>query len=322
MESKKIFVTGGAGFIGSHLIDRLASMGAVTVYDNLSSGKKEFIKHHPSGGDFEFIQADLLEFDTLRKAMGTCDVVFHMAANPEARAGTEYTNLDLKQGTIATYNVLEAMRLNGIKKIAFASSSTVYGETPVVPIPEDYGPLQPISLYGASKLAGEGLITAFCHLFNMQAWLFRFANVVGARATHGVIFDFINKLKQSSRELEILGDGTQEKPYIYVEDCVDGILYGFQNSNGQVNVFNLGSSSSTRVNTIARMLIEEMGLAEVKFKYTGGNRGWPGDVPQVRFDTLRMEKLGWKPKYTSDEAVRQAIRDVLGESGWRIQGCR
>lgn len=318
----RIFVTGGTGFIGSHLIDRLANMGAVTVYDNLSSGKKEFIEHQLSRGDFEFIQADLLEFDALRKAMETHDVVFHMAANPEARAGIEDTNLDLKQGTIATYNVLEAMRLNGIKKIVFASSSTVYGEAPVEPTPEDYGPLQPISLYGASKLAGEGLITAFCHLFNMQAWLFRFTNVVGARATHGVILDFINKLKRNPEELEILGDGTQEKPYIYVEDCVDGILYGFQNSNGQVNVFNLGSSSSTRVNTIARMLIEEMGLAEVKFKYTGGNRGWPGDVPQVRFDTLRMEKLGWKPKYTSNEAVCQAIRDILGEPGQRIQKCR
>ncbi len=307
----KYFVTGGAGFIGSHLVDRLLNMGAVTVYDNLSSGKKDFIGHHLGRNDFHFIQADLLEFATLREAMRGHDVIFHMAANPDARAGIEDTDLDLKQGTIATYNVLEAMRLNGIKEIVFSSSSTVYGETPVKPISEDYGPLLPISLYGASKLACEGLITAFCHLFNMQAWIFRFANVVGARATHGVILDFINKLENNPGELEILGDGSQEKPYIHVEDCVEGILYGFQHSNGQVNIFNLGTSASTCVSTIARMLLEQMGLADVKLKYTGGKRGWPGDVPQVRFDTLRMEKLGWKPRYTSDEAVHEAIKDIL-----------
>jgi len=308
----RTFVTGGAGFIGSHLVDRLIGMGGVTVFDNLSSGKQDFIAHHLGRDGFQFIRGDLLEFDALRQAMSHHDVVFHLAANPEARSGITDTDLDLKQGTIATYHVLEAMRLNGIKELVFASSSTVYGETPLKPIPEDYGPLQPISLYGASKLASEGLVTAFCRLFNMRAWVFRFANVVGARATHGVIFDFINKLKQNPRELEILGDGTQEKPYLHVTDCVAGILYGFQHASGQLNVFNLGTPSSTSVNTIARMLVAEMGLNNVNFKYSGGNRGWPGDVPQVRFDTARMAKLGWKPKYSSDEAVRQAIRDILG----------
>jgi len=309
----KYFVSGGAGFIGSHLVDRLIEMGEVTVYDNLSSGKKEFIEHYLSRDNFQFIQADLMEPDTLQKAMKGHDVVFHLAANPDARAGIKDTSLDLKQGTIATYNVLEAMRLNGIKKIVFASSSTVLGETPVKPIAEDYAPLQPISLYGASKLAGEALLSAFCHLSGMQAWIFRFANVVGARATHGVIFDFINKLKRNAIELEILGDGSQEKPYLHVADCVDGFLYGFQHSHDQVNVFNLGTSSSTAVSTIARMLVEEMGLSGISFKYTGGNRGWPGDVPQVRYDISRMERLGWKPGYTSDEAVRQGIRDILGK---------
>jgi len=246
--------------------------------------------------------------------MRDSDVVFHLAANPEIRAGTQDTELDLKQGTIATYNVLEAMRLNGLKRIVFASSSAVYGETPVQPIPEDYGPLQPISLYGASKLASEGLITTFCNLFNMQTWIFRLANVVGKRATHGVIIDFIGKLKQNSGELEILGDGTQEKPYIHVDDCVEGILFGFQHSNDQVNVFNLGNGNAASVTTIGRMLIENMGLANVRLKYTGGNRGWPGDVPQVRLDTSWMEKLGWKPKYTSDEAIRRAIKDILERS--------
>jgi len=308
------FVTGGAGFIGSHLVDKLVNTGMVTVYDNLSSGKQEFIQHHLDRENFQFIQADLLDRDHLSRAMRDSNVVFHLAANPEIRAGTQDTELDLKQGTIATYNVLEATRLNGIKKIVFASSSAVYGETTGQPISEDYGPLQPISLYGAGKLASEGLITAFCHLFGMQGWIFRLANVVGKRATHGVIIDFVDKLKQNSRELEILGDGTQEKPYIHIDDCVAGLLYGFQHSNEQANVYNLGTPSTTNVNAIGHVLIEEMGLANVRLKYTGSNRGWPGDVPQVRLDTSRMEKLGWKPKYTSDEAVRMTIRDILGKS--------
>jgi len=309
----RYFIAGGAGFIGSHLVDSLVSMGEVTVYDNLSSGKQEFIQHYLKRDGFRFVKADLLDWDSLAGAIKDSDIVFHMAANPEVRTGRLDTELDLKQGTIATYNVLETMRLHGIKRIVFASSSTVYGETAGQPIPEDYGPLQPISLYGASKLASEGLITAFCHLFGMQAWLFRFANVVGDRATHGVIFDFINKLKQNPEELEILGDGTQKKPYIYVRDCVDGILYGFQHSDGQANVFNLGNRDTTSVTTIGRMLIESLGLTNVRLKYTGGNRGWPGDVPQVRLDTTRMEKLGWKPKYTSDEAIRLAIKEILGK---------
>jgi len=309
----RYFIAGGAGFIGSHLVDSLVSMGEVTVYDNLSSGKQEFIQHYLKRDGFRFVKADLLDRDSLAGAIKDSDIVFHMAANPEVRTGRLDTELDLKQGTIATYNVLETMRLHGIKRIVFASSSTVYGETVGQPIPEDYGPLQPISLYGASKLASEGLITAFCHLFGMQAWIFRFANVVGDRATHGVIFDFINKLKQNPEELEILGDGTQKKPYIYVRDCVDGILYGFQHSDGQANVFNLGNRDTTSVTTIGRMLIESLGLTNVRLKYTGGNRGWPGDVPQVRLDTTRMEKLGWKPKYTSDEAVRLAIKEILGK---------
>ncbi|GAI03515.1 unnamed protein product, partial [marine sediment metagenome] len=206
-----------------------------------------------------------------------------------------------------TYNVLEAMRLNQISKIVFASSSTVYGEAGTKAVAEDYGPLLPISLYGASKLACEGLISAFCHLFDMQAWIFRFANVVGARASHGVIFDFINKLKQNPEELEILGDGTQEKPYLYVGDCIDGILFGLEHSQEQVNVLNLGSDSSTNVTAIASMVVEAVGLSGVKFSYTGGERGWKGDVPQVRFDITKMKNLGWKPRYNSDGAVRQAI---------------
>jgi len=307
----RILVTGGAGFIGSHLVDRLVDIAEVTVYDNLTSGRKEFVEHHLNRSGFQFIEADLLELDKLKEAIKGCHVVFHLATKPDTRAGIKDTSLNLKQGTIATYNVLEAMRVNELKKIVFSSSSTVYGEIPVKPIPEDYGPLQPISLYGASKLACEGLITAFCHLFSMQAWIFRFCNVVGPRATHGVIFDLINKLKRNPQELEILGNGNQEKPCIHVSDCVEGILYGFRHSDSQVSVFNLGSSSSIKVSAIAQMIVEEMGLSGVKFKYTGGERGWPGDVPQMRFDTSKMERLGWKPKYSSPEAARKAIRDIL-----------
>jgi len=309
----KYFVCGGAGFIGSHLVDRLIGTGDVTVYDNLSSGKEEFIRHHLTRDNFRFVRADLLELDNLKKAMKGCDVVFHLAANPDARAGIEDTSLDLRQGTIATYNVLEAMRTNDVNRIVFSSSSTIYGETGVESIAEDYGPAVPISLYGASKLAGEGLITAFCHTFGMQSWIFRFANVVGGRATHGVIFDFINKLRQNPAELEILGDGNQEKPYIHVGDCVDGILYGFQHATGQCNLLNLGCPAVSKVSGIARAIVEEMGLSNVKYKYTGGERGWPGDVPYYRLDTSLMEQMGWKPKYTSDEAVRQGIKDILGE---------
>ncbi len=311
----KYFVSGGAGFIGSHLVDRLADRGEVTVYDNLSSGKAEFIKHHLDKGGVRLVQADLLDTNRLNSEMTDIDAVFHLAANSEARTGLENTRYDLEQGTIATYNVLEAMRLNGVKCIVYASSSTVYGETPVQPTAENYGPLQPISLYGASKLAGEGLVSAFCHTFDLQGWIFRFANVIGARSTHGVVFDFIEKLKENREELEILGDGTQEKPYLHVADCVDGFLYGYEHASERVNVFNLGTTSSSKVSTIACMLVEEMGLSAVDFKFTGGSRGWPGDVPQVRYDTSKMERLGWKPRYTSDEAVRRGIRDILEKEG-------
>jgi UDP-glucose 4-epimerase len=310
----KYFITGGAGFIGSHLADRLINKGEVTVYDNLSSGRREFMGQHLNNPAFKFVQADLLNRGQLVAAMEGSDVVFHLSANPGIKAGQYDTEADLNQGTIATYNVLDTMRGLDISKIVFASSSVVYGETSGEPVPEGYGPLQPISLYGAAKLASEGLITAFCHLFNMQAWVFRFANVVGSRATHGVIRDFVQKLKKDAGELEILGDGKQAKSYVHVGDCVDGMLYGLQHSDGQVNVFNLGSNDVVDVATIARLLLEQMGLPEVKLRYTGGNRGWPGDVPRICLGTSRMEKLCWRPEHSSEEAIRLAIKEILAES--------
>ena len=308
----KCFVTGGAGFIGSHLTDRLiAEKNNVTVFDNLSVGKIEFLKKNIGNSNFKFIQADLLNLDEVKKAMKGHNIVFHLAANPEARLGIENTELDLKQETIVTYNVLEAMRINAINKIVFSSSGTVYGEVPFIPIKEDYGPLFPISLYGAGKLACEGLISAFSGTFGIEAWIYRFANIVGPRTTHGVIHDFMEKLNNDSSVLEILGDGNQRKPYLYVEDCIDGILFGLNNAHEKINVFNLGCTSTTDVKTIAKILVDEMGLKGTVFKYSGGNRGWPGDVPKFRCDVEKINKLGWKTKYTSDEAVRMAIKGIL-----------
>jgi len=311
----KAFVTGGAGFIGSHLVDKLIEKGyQITVYDNLNSGKKQFIDKHLQNKNFKFIESDLLDFNQLKKSIENHDVVFHIAANPFVRLGEKQTRLDLEQGAIATYNVLESMKLNNIKKIIFSSSSVVYAEVPNIAILENYGPTLPISLYGAGKLASEGLISAFCGTFDFQAWIFRFANVVGIRGTHGVIVDFIDKLKKNPKELEILGDGKQQKPYLYVSDVVDGMIYGFEKSNNKINLFNLGCVSNTTVTKIAEMVVEEMGLKNVKFKYTGGKRGWPGDVPRFQLDATRMKKLGWKERYTSDEAVRKAIREILDNS--------
>lgn len=307
----RCFVTGGAGFIGSHLVDKLVEDGNhVTVFDNFSSGKKEFINHHLNKDSFELIEADLIDKEKIIDSIKRCDVVFHIAANPDVRSGADDPSMAEKD-IQATYNLLDAMRKTGVKKIVFSSSSVIYGETPAKPLPEDYGPLLPISVYGAAKLASEGLISSFAHTFDMQAWMFRFANVVGIRGTHGVIVDFINKLKNNPNELEILGDGMQKKPYLYVTECIDGFMHGFMHSDEQINVFNLGVESATKVTRIGELVVEEMGLKNVNFSYTGGKRGWKGDIPHFQFDISKIKKLGWKPSLSSDEVVRRAIRDIL-----------
>ena len=307
----KAFVTGGAGFIGSHLVDRLISDGyKVTVFDNLSSGKKEFISHNLGNSCFSFVKADLLDKKVIEEEIRDHDVVFHIAANPDVRGGVDDPSMAEKD-IQATYNLLDAMRKTGVKKIVFSSSSVIYGETPAMPLPENYGPLLPISVYGAAKLACEGLISSFAHTFDLQGWMFRFANVVGIRGTHGVIVDFINKLKKNPCELEILGDGRQKKPYLYVTECVDGIMHGFMHADDQINVFNLGVDSATEVKRIGELVVEEMGLENVDFKYTGGKRGWRGDVPHFQFDISKIKKLGWKPCLSSDEAVKKAIKEIL-----------
>jgi len=307
----KAFVTGGAGFIGSHLVDALANKGYwITVYDDFSSGKKEFLSNHIGKEYFTLVKADLVDTKKLEKAVEGHDMVFHLAANPDVRAGAQKPDI-AKKDILATYNLLDAMRKKDVKKLVFSSSSTVYGETPPKPLPENYGPLLPISVYGAAKLASEGLISSFCHTFDTQSWIFRFANVVGERGTHGVIVDFIRKLRKNPRELEILGDGKQKKNYLYVRDCVDGMFFGFDHAKDQINLFNLGSSGATQVTKIAEMVVEEMELKDVEFRYTGGKRGWKGDVPRFQFDITKIKELGWKPQYNSDEAVRKAIGDLL-----------
>lgn len=311
----KIFVTGGAGFIGSQLVDRLIGQGhEVTVYDNLSSGREEFIRHHSNDPRFSFIKGELLDQSTVARSVAGHDLVCHLAANPQAMEGIRQTRLDLEQNTLATYNVLEGMRLNGVKKIIFTSSGTIYGETPDIPLNEGYGPVLPVSLYGASKLACEGLISAFSTLFGTQAWIFRFGNIIGPRATHGVIYDLLRKLKQDSKSLEVLGDGEQTKPYVYINDCLDGVLYCLENAHDQINLFNLAPSSVTSVKTIVKILLEKTGNQGTKVHYTGGVKGgggWPGDVAKVKLDATKAYKLGWKPKYSSDQSVAKTIDDLI-----------
>ena len=311
----KYFISGGAGFIGSHVVDRLISEGdTVTVYDNLSTGKRKWIEHHLGKSDFNFIEADLMDYETLKQAMKGHDIVWHLGANTDIRKGNLITDLDLKYCTIATRNALEAMRENNIDKILFASSGTVYGESGATVFSETTGPLLPISLYGAGKLACEGLLSAYSHLFGITAGIFRFANVVGSRMQRGVIYDFIQKLRRNPRELEILGDGHQKKPFFTVDDCIDGMLCAFQKTNNQCDVYNLGCESFTDISTVARIVTEEMGLKDVKFKYVGGSRGWLGDQPVVIFDVSKMKKLDWQTSYTSDESVHIAARCLLAEN--------
>lgn len=311
----RYFITGGAGFIGSHLADRLIHDGhEVTVFDNLSIGKKAFVEHHLSNPRFAFVQGDILYLGHLKKAMAGSDMVFHLAAISDIRRGVEDPRLDLEQGTIGTHNVLEAMRCNSVKKILFSSSNVVYGEASIMPTPENYGPLLPISFYAASKLAGEALITAYCHNFDFQCWIYRFGNIVGGRATHGILYDFLHKLQSNPKVLEVLGDGNQSKPYLEIEDCVEALLFGMGHGKEPVNVFNLGTEGATSVKTIVKIVLEELGLKDVQVRYTGGKRGWPGDIPTVHLDSGKLQRLGWRPRYSSDEAVRRAFLAILNES--------
>ncbi|HUS76104.1 MAG TPA: NAD-dependent epimerase/dehydratase family protein [Methanothrix sp.] len=313
LKDKSILVTGGAGFIGSHLVERLLQENEVTVLDNFSSGRKEFIAPHLNNPRFHLLEADLFDIIALEKVLAGKDMVFHLAANPDVKLGAENTRVHLEQNVLATYNLLEAMRKSGVKKIAFTSTSTVYGEAAKVPTPEDYGPLLPISLYGASKLACEALISSYCHTFEMQSWIYRFANIVGERGTHGVLVDFIRKLRADSRELEILGSGRQRKSYLEVKDCVQAMLRCVESSGEQINVFNIGSEDAVDVTEIANIVALQMGLSDVQYRYTGGvdGRGWKGDVKVMLLSIEKIKTLGWTPQEGSARAIQVAVKALL-----------
>ena len=309
-------VTGGAGFIGSHLVDALVSKGIkVRVFDNFSSGREEFLSHHDGTGMVEVFRGDLLDLDVIKSAMSGIEMVHHLAANPDIRLGTEVTDTDLKQGTLATYNVLESMRSEGVTKISFSSSSAIYGEANQMPTPETYGPVMPISLYGASKLGSEALITAWAGTFGANAWIHRFANIVGPRGTHGVIFDFIHKLKNDPRRLEVLGNGMQEKSYMSAEDCVRAMMHLIGHCDSSVSLYNLGTGDTCSVRRIAEIVVEESGLEDVSIEYTGGDRGWAGDVPKTSLEVSRLLSTGFNPDMASEDAIRHTARALIAEIG-------
>ena len=309
----KILVTGGAGFIGSYLIDRLIDQNhEVICLDNFSSGRHEFISQALERG-LKLVEGDLLCPNDIRKAIMGCDMVYHLAANPDVRLGIDNTNIHLDQNVLATYYLLEEMRHQGIGTIGFTSSSTVYGDAEEIPTGESYGPLLPLSLYGASKLAAEALVAAYCHTFDKTAAIYRFANVVGPRSTHGVTFDFINKLRGNPDELEILGDGMQKKSYLYIEDCIDAMLYAMKHCQDKVKLFNIGSEDWVDVRTIADIVSDEMSLSP-SYSFTGGidgGRGWKGDVKTMRLAIDKLKQMGWKPRYYSADAIRLTARWLI-----------
>jgi UDP-glucose 4-epimerase len=312
-EDMRTFVIGGAGFVGSHLVDLLVDRGPVTVFDNLSVGKREFIHEHLASGRARLVEGDALDLPALQAAMAGHDVVFHLAANPEARWGLERTRLDLEQGTIATYNALEAARLCQVKKFVFSSSGTVYGNIGETPCGEmDLGHL-PISLYGASKLAGESLIAAYVECFGISGYVCRFGNVVGKRGTHGAILDFCKKLKSHPEYLDVLGDGRQAKPYLHVTDCAAGILFVLDHARDRLNVYNLAPADVTSVRRIAELCVAASPHKEARIEYSGGAQGWPGDVPKSVLRPDKLKALGFVVRFSSDDAVGQAVVEVARE---------
>ncbi len=301
------FITGGAGFIGSNLVDRLLRDGhAVTVYDNLSTGRMSFLEAAITSPRFKFVRGDLLDQPLLAEAMRGSECVFHLAANADVRFGTEHPRKDLEQNTIATFNVLEAMRANGVCRVAFSSTGSVYGEAQVFPTPENSAfPVQ-TSLYGASKLAGEGLIAAYCEGFGMQGHIFRFVSILGERYTHGHVFDFYKSLRQNPHELRVLGNGQQRKSYLYVQDCIDAMLLALEKARDKVNIFNLGTDEYCQVDDSITWICEHLGCLPRR-NYTGGERGWIGDNPFIFLDCAKVRALGWKPKYSIREGVVRTL---------------
>lgn len=308
-------VTGGAGFIGSHIVDRLVSRDAeVKVFDNLSTGNIMNLSSHIHDNRLCFFKGDLSSLDEMKEVFEDVKTVFHMAAYPEVRTGLENPEIPYNENIRNTFYLLERMRKSNIETLVFASTSTVYGEPEQIPTPEDYGPLMPISAYGASKLACEALISSYCHTYGINGQIFRLANVIGSRSKHGVIWDFIQKLKMNNKKLEILGDGLQSKSYIHVSDCIECFFFCLSKSSSRTEVFNVGNHDKTNVVTIARIVCDIMDLAGVKLVTTGGvdnGRGWVGDVKNMQLDIAKLRRLGWEPRFSSVDAVKLASKEML-----------
>lgn len=311
----RYFVTGCAGFIGSNLVDRLLQDGHEVIgYDNFSTGFHEFLQDAKQSANFTLVEGDMLDESKLTAAMQGVAAVFHLAANADVRFGTEHPRKDLQQNTIATFNVLEAMRANGVKKIAFSSTGSVYGELDVIPTPENAPcPIQ-TSLYGASKIAGESLIQAYCEGFGFQGYIFRFVSILGERYTHGHVFDFYKKLLTNPNELQVLGNGKQKKSYLYVQDCIDAILCAMKQADKKVNIFNLGTAEYCEVNDSINWICNYLDLSP-QCVYTGGDRGWIGDNPFIFLDCAKVRGLGWQPKLSIKESVIKTVR-YLQENDW------
>ncbi len=303
----RYFVTGAAGFIASNLIDRLLSLGhSVIGYDNLSSGQERFLAEATRSASFTFVKGDILDAGALTAAMQGAELVFHLAANADVRFGTEHPSRDLEQNTIGTFRVLEAMRSTGIKHIAFSSTGSVYGEAKVFPTPETAPfPIQ-TSLYGAAKVAGEGLISAFCEGFGFQAWIFRFVSILGERYSHGHVYDFYRSLRGDPATLHILGNGKQRKSYLYVQDCVSAMLLAVERATDKVNIFNLGADEYVEVNDSVGYICAALGIEPAR-TYSGGERGWIGDNPFILLDTAKIKALGWQPTLTIREGILKTL---------------
>jgi UDP-glucose 4-epimerase len=310
----RIFVTGAAGFIGSNMVDRLLSKGhSVVGFDNFSTGQRRFLQAAMANPQFTFHEGDLLDRKNLAPAIKGAELVFHFAANADVRFGTEHPQKDLDQNTIATWNVLEAMREQGCKRIVFSSTGSVYGEPDIFPTPETCPfPVQ-TSLYGASKLAAEGLIQAYCEGFGMQGYIFRFVSILGERYSHGHVFDFYHQLAEHPERLYVLGNGHQRKSYLYVQDCIDAILNALEKADGKVNLFNLGTDEYCEVNDSIGWICEHLGL-HPKLTYAGGERGWVGDSPFILLDCSKIRALGWRPRLTIKQAVQATIRFVSSDA--------
>jgi len=313
----KCLVTGGAGFVGSWIVERLVKEGhEIVVYDNLSTGNEKFMDNFRE--KVEFIKGDLLDSDQINSAMKGVDFVFHMAANADIKDNLKEPVKCLEQNTIATSNVLEAMRLNGVKEIAFASTGSVYGEPDVFPTPEDYNfPIQ-TSMYAASKLACEGLLEAYANGYGFKVFIFRFVSLMGERYTHGCVFDFYKKLFENPKELYILGNGKQRKSYLYIHDCLNAMFTAIKKCQDQVNIFNLGTEEYVEVNFIADLVCKELGLEGVEYKYAGGERGWVGDSPFILLDVKKIKSLGWEPTLAIKESIIKTI-NWLRENQWVLQ---